>query len=221
MPSSDAWRSPAFMDNRIRHRGVRRRDRPDEHGLDQRNLELRRTPLRACDSVGAHVIGDDFASSCTFRTALLATSTTGRIEIGHGVTINYGSSITAASRVRLGDRVMVRPYCVVGDTEGLLLLEEEGEPIEIGDDVWLAGRVIVRPGARIGPGTVVAAGSVVEGDIPANAIVSGAPARVLRVRASGVPARPVGSADEDHLAPGSVHDAQVVRLRASTARLPS
>lgn len=153
--------------------------------------------LRACDSVGAHarsfgrprienrgaiVIGDDFALSCTFGTVLLATSTTGRIDIGHGVTINYGSSITAASRVRLGDRVMVGPYCVVGDTEGLLLLEEEGEPIEIGDDVWLAGRVIVRPGARIGSGTVVAAGSVVEGDIPANAIVSGAPARVLRVR---------------------------------------
>ena len=39
-------------------------------------------------------------------------------------------------------------------------------PIEIGDDVWLAGRVMVRPGSRIGAGAVIGAGSVVDG-IPA------------------------------------------------------
>lgn len=153
--------------------------------------------LRGCNAVGARarsfgrprienrgtiVIGDDFALNCAFGTVLLATSPTGRLEIGNGVTVNYGSAITASRRVRLGNRVMVGPHCIVGDTEGLLLFEEEGAPIEIGDDVWLAGHVTVRPGARIGAGTVVAAGSVVEGDLPGNAVASGAPARVLRVR---------------------------------------
>jgi acetyltransferase-like isoleucine patch superfamily enzyme len=155
------------------------------------------TSLRACNAVGARarsfgrprvenrgaiVIGDDFALNCAFGTVLLATAPTGRIDIGDCVTINYGSAITASNHVRLGNRVMVGPHCVIGDTEGLLLFEEDGAPIEIGDDVWLAGHVTVRPGARIGAGTVVAAGSVVEGDLPGNAVASGAPARVLRVR---------------------------------------
>ena len=64
-------------------------------------------------------------------------------------------------------------------------------PIEIGDDVWLAGRVMVRPGSRIGAGAVIGAGSVVDGEIPAGAIASGAPARVLRIRRpSEIPPRP-------------------------------
>jgi acetyltransferase-like isoleucine patch superfamily enzyme len=162
------------------------------------------TSLRACNAVGARarsfgrprvenrgaiVIGDDFALNCAFGTVLLATAPTGRIDIGDCVTINYGSAITASNHVRLGNRVMVGPHCVIGDTEGLLLFEEDGAPIEIGDDVWLAGHVTVRPGARIGAGTVVAAGSVVEGDLPGNAVASGSPARVLRVRRpSEVPA---------------------------------
>lgn len=169
--------------------------------------------LGACNSVGARarvfgrphidnrgsiVIGDDFAATCTFATVLLATSPRGRIVIGNGVTINYGSAITAASQVRFGDRVMVGPYCVIGDTDAPLVDDEAPLDVEIGEDVWLASRVTVRPGSRIGAGAVIAAGSVVEGEIPAGAVVSGAPARVLRVRrSSDVPAPPLTSVTVD------------------------
>jgi acetyltransferase-like isoleucine patch superfamily enzyme len=169
------------------------------------------TYLRPCDALGARarsfgrphidnqgslVIGDDFAASCTFGTLLLATHKRGHLWIGDGVTVNYGSAITAASRVWLGDRVMVGPYCVIADTDAPLVDDQEPSPIEIGDDVWLAGRVTVRPGARIGAGAVIGAGSVVEGEIPPLAIASGAPARVLRIRrpseAPPPPAREAG-----------------------------
>lgn len=157
--------------------------------------------LRSCDAVGRGarsfgrpsidnrgvvVIGDDFAVGCAFGTVLLATGPRGRIEIGDGVTVNYGSAIAAAARVRIGNRVMVGPHCVIADTDAMLAFDDEeaGSAIEIGDHVWLAGHVIVRPGAKIGAGTVVAAGSVVEGELPANAIASGVPARVLRIRRS-------------------------------------
>jgi acetyltransferase-like isoleucine patch superfamily enzyme len=52
--------------------------------------------------------------------------------------------------------------------------------VEIGDGVWLAARVTVLPGSRIGAGAVIAAGSVVAGDIPAGNVAGGIPARILR-----------------------------------------
>jgi acetyltransferase-like isoleucine patch superfamily enzyme len=165
-----------------------------------RAIALAPVTLGACDHVGArprtfgipHVenrgtmsIGDDFAVSCRFGDALLATGEHGALEIGNGVTINYGTAISASSRVRIGDDAMVGPYCVICDTDlplPLTLPTDAASPIEIGTGAWLAARVIVRPGVHIGAHAVVAAGSVVESDIPAYAIASGAPAKVLHIR---------------------------------------
>jgi virginiamycin A acetyltransferase len=55
-------------------------------------------------------------------------------------------------------------------------------PIRIGNDVWIGARAIVVSGVTIGDGAVIGAGSVVTSDVPAYAIVVGAPARVLRYR---------------------------------------
>ncbi len=56
------------------------------------------------------------------------------------------------------------------------------QDIHIGNDVWLATRVIVLPGTRIGDGSIIAAGSVVKGDIPAMSIVAGTPGKVVSQR---------------------------------------
>ncbi|MFO0756265.1 MAG: acyltransferase [Byssovorax sp.] len=161
--------------------------------------------LRACTSVGARarclgrphidnrgeiVVLDDFGICSAFGAASLTTTAGGRIEIGREVIVNYGTSIGARRLVRIGDRVKIGPYCVIEDGDVPAALARPGDlaaPIEIGSDVWLAGRVVVRPGARIGSGAVIAAGSVVEGEVPPNAVASGIPARVLRVseRAQG------------------------------------
>lgn len=52
----------------------------------------------------------------------------------------------------------------------------------IEDYVWLASRVTVLPGVRIGRGAVVASGAVVTKDIPPLAIVGGVPAKVIGYR---------------------------------------
>ena len=57
---------------------------------------------------------------------------------------------------------------------------EAAAPITIGDNVWLGGGVIVCPGVTIGENTVVGAGAVVVGDLPANVVAVGNPARVIR-----------------------------------------
>lgn len=57
---------------------------------------------------------------------------------------------------------------------------EYGKPVTIGDNVWLGGRSVILPGVTIGDNAVIAAGAVVVKDVPANAVVGGNPARVLR-----------------------------------------
>jgi acetyltransferase-like isoleucine patch superfamily enzyme len=135
------------------------------------------------DNGGTLFIGDDFAANCEFGTVRLATAERGVLHVGHGVTINYGTSISARRMVSLGDRVMIGPYCVIADTELPLPLrdDEPARPIEIRDGVWLGARVVVLPGATIGAGAVISAGSVVSGDVPPGAVAAGNPARVLRI----------------------------------------
>jgi virginiamycin A acetyltransferase len=54
----------------------------------------------------------------------------------------------------------------------------------VGHDVWLGYSALVLPGVQIGHGAVVAAESVVAGDVAPYAIVAGNPARVVRTRYS-------------------------------------
>jgi acetyltransferase-like isoleucine patch superfamily enzyme len=115
----------------------------------------------------------------------LATHASGRLRIGDGVFINYGSSISAHLLVEIGSGSAIGQYAILLDcdyhTPGLI---GEGHgppaPIVIGENVWLGARVTVLKGVTIGRGSVIAAGSVVTGSVPAGVIAGGVPARVIR-----------------------------------------
>ncbi|WP_286928543.1 MULTISPECIES: sugar O-acetyltransferase [Aeromicrobium] len=89
---------------------------------------------------------------------------TGGITIGDGTLIGHGSTLTTLN------------HAVDPDRRADML----PAPIVIGRKVWLGASVTVVPGVTIGDGAIVGAGSVVTRDVPANAIVAGVPARVLR-----------------------------------------
>jgi acetyltransferase-like isoleucine patch superfamily enzyme len=57
---------------------------------------------------------------------------------------------------------------------------EDVRPVVIGQNVWIGSGGIILSGVTIGDGAVVAAASVVTKDVPANALVAGNPARVIR-----------------------------------------
>jgi acetyltransferase-like isoleucine patch superfamily enzyme len=135
----------------------------------------------AIDIANAGVIaaGDDFAFGGRFGAVALSCAEGATLMLGDRVTINYGSFLGAALEVVVDDDVMIGPYCVIADHDGPAV--GHARPIYIGPGVWLAARVVIRPGAHIGAGAVISAGSVVEGDVPPNAIASGCPARVLRI----------------------------------------
>jgi len=157
-----------------------------------------RVYLRSCDAVGAWTrvigrprvenlgrieIGSRTRIVCSFAPVELRTGPNGTIRIGDQGSINFGTTIAASRSVAIGDRVGIGPYCIISDTElGELGIEGEAtaRTVEIGDDVWLASRVTVLPGARIGKGTVITAGSIVSGEIPPGVVAGGNPARVLR-----------------------------------------
>ena len=69
--------------------------------------------------------------------------------------------------------------------KGKFLLEDRYDQfaiVTIGNDVWIGANSILVSGAKINDGAIVAAGSVVTKEVPANAIVAGSPAKVIKYR---------------------------------------
>lgn len=60
----------------------------------------------------------------------------------------------------------------------------ENGRVEIGNDVWIGARSVIRDGVSIGDGAVIGAGAVVVKNVPPYAIVGGVPARIIRFRFS-------------------------------------
>lgn len=109
-----------------------------------------------------------------------------RIHVGANVFVNFGLVALDVATIRIGDEVQIGPYVqLLTPTHPLDPDErrskwEGGEPIVIGENVWLGGGAIVCPGVTIGPNTVVGAGAVVVRDLPAGVLALGVPARVVR-----------------------------------------
>jgi len=112
------------------------------------------------------------------------------LEIGEGTYVGEFANLRTA-----GTRISIGAYCllaqnvtIVGSNHGIRagsrIVDQpwEGTGVVIGDDVWLAANTIVVAGARIGSGAVIAANSVVRGEVPANAIMAGSPARQVGER---------------------------------------
>jgi acetyltransferase-like isoleucine patch superfamily enzyme len=95
---------------------------------------------------------------------------TGGITIGEGTLIGHGSTLTTLNHAVDPDR----------------RADMQPAPIVIGRQVWLGASVTVVPGVTIGDGAIVGAGSVVTKDVPANAVVAGVPARMIRTTGYGV-----------------------------------
>lgn len=111
----------------------------------------------------------------------------GTIEIGNNVRVNYGTVISASKSVRIGSGVHMGTHCIISDLDmpedAVTSDAEEAKAITIGNRVWLAGRVTIRPGVTIGDDAVIMSGSIVETDIPDGAVAGGIPARVREVLA--------------------------------------
>lgn len=112
------------------------------------------------------------------------------IEIGENACFNNNCIIMDFAAVTFGDYVWVGPNCGFYTSGHSVdpLERSQGvgyaHPITVGNNVWFGGNVVVatteKKGITIGDNAVIAAGSVVVSDIPANALAAGNPAKVIR-----------------------------------------
>ena len=116
----------------------------------------------------------------------------GDVVIGADCAINSGTVIYTGNGVRIGDAVAIAANCTLAPTNHAIAdrdrpIREQGfQPSKCGivieDDVWLGAGVVLLDGAILRHGCVIAAGSVVRGEVEAFAIYAGAPARRIGER---------------------------------------
>jgi len=109
----------------------------------------------------------------------------GRIAIGDYVLISPGTRISASDEIVIGNSVMMANSVYITDSDWHSIYDrtardERIKPVHVSDNVWLGDHSVVLKGVTIGENSVVAANAVVTKDVPANVIVAGNPARVVR-----------------------------------------
>lgn len=113
------------------------------------------------NAVGDVVIGDHtrIGIHCTVI---------GPVTIGSHVNLAQGITVTALNH---------------NFSDPSLRIDEQGvstKAVVIGDDVWIGANAVILPGVTIGSHVVVAAGAVVTKDVPANTLVGGVPAEIIK-----------------------------------------
>ena len=148
---------------------------------------------------------------CDVRMGLrLALSARGQLRIGKEVVFERDATLECGGELLIGDRSIFGHHCTVAAKEHIEIghdcliaemvsirdhdhafedfqipIRDQGAacaPFRIGNNVWLAARVVLVKGVTIGDGAIIGAGAVVTKDVPAGAIAVGVPARVVKMR---------------------------------------
>lgn len=108
------------------------------------------------------------------------------IVVGNNFYANYDCIMLDVCDIIIGDNVFFAPrVCLFSASHPVDAAIrnsqlEYGQPITIGNNVWIGGGTIVNPGVKIGDNSIIGSGSVVTKNIPPNVIAAGNPCRILR-----------------------------------------
>lgn len=112
----------------------------------------------------------------------------GEVRIGAGSWLSPGARLYSHqdAPIEIGERCDIgHELCIVTGSHELGPESRRAgagtaAPVRIGDGCWIGAKTLILGGSTIGPGAIVAAGSVVTGDIPANVLAAGVPAVVKK-----------------------------------------
>lgn len=114
----------------------------------------------------------------------------GEVSIGRKTVLGQECTISAYRHVRIGEQCVVADRAMFIDFDhGIVEVERpirlQGiymRDVRVGSNVWVGYGAAVLRGCQVGDNSVLGTYSVVTRDVPANAVVAGAPARVIRMR---------------------------------------
>jgi acetyltransferase-like isoleucine patch superfamily enzyme len=114
----------------------------------------------------------------------------GRVEIGDKTVMGQECTISAYQHVRIGQQCVIADRAMFIDFDhGVVEVErpirKQGiykRDVIVGSNVWIGYGACVLRGVSVGDNAIVGTNSVVTKDVPANAVVAGIPARIIRMR---------------------------------------
>ena len=114
----------------------------------------------------------------------------GEVLIGAKTVMGQECTISAYPRVRIGEQCVIADRAMFidfdhGVTEVERPIRQQGiykRDTIVGSNVWIGYGACVLRGVRVGDNSIIGTNAVVTKDVPANAVVGGVPARVLRMR---------------------------------------
>lgn len=124
------------------------------------------------------------------------------VHIGSTALLKFGNDVSIMGNVILGyaigGNIILKDGVLIGHdvlfVNNMHKFESKDVPIQhqgyilpykdtiIGKNVWIGARAIILPGIKIGDHSIIGAGAVVTKDIPANVIVGGVPAKIIKKR---------------------------------------
>lgn len=97
------------------------------------------------------------------------------LSIGNNTYLNHNCMIVCRDKIEIGDDVQFSPNVQIYDHDhdykaGLKNQKFKISPVKIGNEVWIGANSIILRGSTIGDNAVIAAGSIVKGDVPAGTV---------------------------------------------------
>lgn len=130
------------------------------------------------------------ASSVYGPTKIQTLSPSASIFLGNNIGMNGTSIVAATRRIAIGNGTIIAANVIIMDSDFHQIWppyerlnnnnHDDNQDITIGENVWICTGCIILKGVNIGDNSVVAAGSIVTGDVPANSLVAGQPARLIK-----------------------------------------
>ncbi len=109
----------------------------------------------------------------------------GQITLGDCVLITGGTRLLAAKNITIGDGCMFASGAIISDCDWHGIydrteIDEQAKPVILEENVWVGTNAFIGKGVTIGKNSIVGAGSIVTKNVPANVVVAGNPARIVK-----------------------------------------